>query len=208
MADRPIQEQFGERVILAFAEFARSDLKLPAELEKDEFAHVADQTLRAELARVFYGARWLYKLGLALLTRDEERAAHVRAQLVDYGSLVEGLLSHCLAHAISTGREKGTSYQFSDPDKKQRPIRWNPKSPETAIGRQSFWWLIRISHDFGVISKSLFDQLDWLREKRNTVHLRQRSSIGHTAYLNHSRKAFGLVIATILETKNWKQRHP
>jgi len=205
--DRPIQEQFGERVIQAFTEFARTDLKRSASLEKDEFAHVGDVALRKDLAQVLYGTRWLYKLGLALLTQDEERAAHVRAQLVDYGTIVEGLLVDCVAHAIRTGRARGTAYQFSDPDIQRRPIRWNAANPEGQISRQSFWWLIRISHEFGVIPSELKEDLDWLRERRNTVHLRRRSAMGQTAFINQSRKAFELVISTIRETKEWKRQH-
>jgi hypothetical protein len=101
--DKPIQEQFGQQVIDAFAKFARSDLRSPADLAANEFSHISDASLRKHLSEVFYGVRWIYKLGLALLTKDEERAAHVRAQIVDYGSVSEGLLSHCVEHAIRNG---------------------------------------------------------------------------------------------------------
>ncbi|MFN7941594.1 MAG: hypothetical protein U0X73_08325 [Thermoanaerobaculia bacterium] len=208
MSAKPIQEQFGEKVIEAFADFARSELKAPDQLEGDEFSHISDTGLRKDLAQVFYGARWLYKLGLALLTRDEERAAHVRAQLLDYGSLVEGLLAHCVAHAVRTKQTTGDAFKWRDPDKKQQPINWNVKDPEAQIGRQSFWWLIRVAWEFAVVPKKLREDLDWLREQRNTVHLRQRSALGQTAYLNHSKRAFELVIQTIAETKAWKATHP
>ena len=122
MPDRPIQEQFGQEVIEAFAKFARADLKTPLQLKADEFSHVADQALREELAQVFYGVRWIYKLGLALLTKDEERAAHVRAQIVDYASVCEGLLSYCLAHAIRQNHDIGTAHHWSDPDRRAKPI--------------------------------------------------------------------------------------
>jgi hypothetical protein len=149
----------------------------------------------------------LYKLGLALLSRDEERAAHVRAQLVDYGSVVEGLLSHCVAHSIHSGHTKGDAFRWQDPDKKRHPIDWDLQSPETQIGRQSFWWLIRVAWEFGILATRLREDLDWLRKQRNTVHLRQRSALGQTAYLNQSKRAFELVIKTISETKAWKATH-
>ena len=151
---KPIQEQFGQQVIDTFAEFARSDLKSPTELEGDEFSHVTDATLRRRLSEVFYGVRWIYKLGLALLTKDAERAAHVRAQIVDYASVSEGLLSHFIAHAIRQGHTRGIAYTFRDPDKQLRPITWNAANPEPTLRRQSLWWFIRIARDFGIINSA------------------------------------------------------
>jgi hypothetical protein len=49
LAEKPIQEQFGQRVIDAFAAFARADLKSPQALASDEFAHVTNATLRHRL---------------------------------------------------------------------------------------------------------------------------------------------------------------
>ena len=208
MAEKPIQERFGQRVIDSFADFARSDLKTPTELENDEFSHVTNVTLRRRLSEVFYGVRWIYKLGLALLTKDAERAAHVRAQVVDYGSVAEGLLSDCLAHAIRHGHTTGVGYTFIDPDNQTRPIAWNVADPEPRLRRQTFWWLIRIAKEFGIIRGALASDLHWLRNQRNTVHLQERSAVGQTAFLNQSKKAFAIVTQTIRQTKSWKADHP
>lgn len=43
---KPIQELFGDRVIQAFADFARADLRSPDEMEADEFAQVNDAGMR------------------------------------------------------------------------------------------------------------------------------------------------------------------
>lgn len=206
--DKPIQEQFGQQVIDAFAQFARSDLKSPDELENDEFSHVSDATLRRRLAEVFYGVRWIYKLGLALLTRDAERAAHIRAQIVDYASVSEGLLADCIAHAIRNGHTAGTGYMFRDPDRQQLPIRWNTANPEPMLRRQSFWWMIRIAREFGIINADLEAELDWLRTQRNTVHLQERSAVGKIAFLNQSKRAFSAVTRAIRQTKTWKTARP
>jgi len=208
LAEKPIQEQFGQRVIDAFADFARSDLKTPIELENDEFSHVTNATLRRRLSEVFYGVRWIYKLGLALLTKDAERAAHVRAQIVDYASIAEGLLSDCLAHAIRHGHTSGADYTYRDPVNQLRPITWNVSNPEPMLRRLSLWWFIRIAHEFGIIGPALEADLHWLREQRNTVHLQERSALGQTAFLNQSRKAYGIVTQTIRQTKKWKAAHP
>lgn len=205
MPDRPkiIQEQFGEKVIEAFAEFARADLEQPKELEKSTFSHVRDPELRLDLAQVFYGARWIYKVGLALLTRDEERAAHVRAQIVDYAAVCEALLSYCIAYAMRQGHVVGSDYEFDDLNRQTKPIRWNLKSPELQLAKRSLWWLARVSKDFGVIDGTLEAEVQWLREQRNTVHLRARASLGPTAYLNQSKRAFKATTETIHQTRVW-----
>ena len=137
MPNKPIQEQFGQQVIDAFAQFARSDLKTPDELEADEFSHVSDATLRRRLAEVFYGVRWIYKLGLALLTRDAERAAHVRAQIVVRERLrrAPSRLSRT-RHPERVHDRQG--YAFDDPDSNgqspgTRPIR-NQRSVAATSG--------------------------------------------------------------------------
>ncbi len=207
MSSKPIQEQFGQRVIEAFAEFARTDLKTVAQFESEEFSHVSDARLRSDLAQVFYGSRWIYKLGLALLTENAERAAHVRAQIVDYASVSEGLLSYSIAHAIRKDHTVGQSWNYLDPDRQQRPIQWSTAHPERAKAIQNFWWLVRISREFRIISPRTERDLQWLREQRNTVHLRARASIGKTAFINQSKKAFLVVNATIRETKTWRASH-
>lgn len=190
----------------AFADFARADLKPPDDLEADEFSHVSDTRLRRRLAEVFYGVRWIYKLGLALLTKEAERAAHVRAQIVDYASVSEGLLSDCLAHAIRHGYTTGTGYTFHHPTKRQHPINWNAAKPEPTLRRRSFWWMIQIAREFGIINAALETELDWLRKQRNAVHLQER--VGERAFLNQSRRAFEAVTRTIRQTKTWKTTYP
>jgi hypothetical protein len=81
--------------------FARQDLGDPAEYEATYFQHVADSQLRTALAETMYGARSLYKLGLAFLVQDAEQLAHVRAQIFDYASICEGLLGEMIRHAIT-----------------------------------------------------------------------------------------------------------
>jgi len=208
MPEKPIQEQFGERVIQAFADFARADLDDPDALAGGSFNHIADPRLRQELSQVFYGARWIYKLGLALLTKDEERAAHVRAQIVDYASVCEALLSYCMAHAITRGHTVGTDYQWADPDTRRKRINWNPLQPDRMLAKQSLWWLVRISREFRIVTPTLEAELQWLREQRNTVHLRARASLGPTAFLNQSKRAFEATTETIRQTKVWRNTHP
>lgn len=208
MAGHPIQEQFGSRVIEAFASFARDDLEDSTTLETTTFNHVSDRRLRKELSQVFYGARWIYKLGLALLTRNEERAAHVRAQIVDYAAVCEALLSYCVSHAIRNRCMSGALHLWQDPVGKTKPINWNVTSPDRQLSKQSMWWLIKVSQDSHIITAQLETELQWLREQRNTVHLRARASLGPTAFLNQSKRAFEATVNTVAQSKAWKAAHP
>lgn len=205
---KPIQEILGERVITMVADFSRAELKDPDKLATDEFAHVSDLALRKALAQVFYGARWIYKIGLTLYVRDVERAAHVRAQIVDYASVCEALLSYCIKHAITSGHTVGDGYKWKDPDKKTRPLNWTSLSVDTILKKQTLWWIVIVAREFHIIKPGLATQLDRLREERNAVHIKQRIALGGPAYLTESKKAFGLVGDTVQQTKLWKAAHP
>ena len=207
MSGKLIQEQFGDKVIEAFADFAREDLDTPEELEGHTFDHVVEPKLRKELCQVFYGARWIYKLGLALLTKEEERAAHVRAQIVDYAAVCEALLSYSLTHAIRRRYTTGDAYKWNDPHKRREPLIWDPANPERVMAKRSMWWLIEIARSFNVVNTTLQTDLQWLREQRNTVHLRARAALGPTAFLNQSKRAFQTTTQTIAQTKNWYNGH-
>lgn len=207
MPERPIQEEFGQVLIDAVITFARADLKTVDELQRDEFSHVTDASLRKALAEVFYGCRWVYKVGLALLTKDAERAAHVRAQLLDYGSVAEGLLSHCIEHAIRGQHTRGNLHEWRDPDKKKTPINWDATNPAPQLEKQSFWWLIRIAEGFGIMDAPTKTAVDRLRNLRNVVHLR-RAATGPRAYLNEAQRAYESVLRLVRQTKTWCKKHP
>jgi hypothetical protein len=53
---------------------------------------------------------WIYKLGLALLVKDAEQLAHVRAQILDYASVCEGHLGDMVRHAIVSGHVNGAKH--------------------------------------------------------------------------------------------------
>jgi hypothetical protein len=106
-----------------------------------------------------------------------------------------------LAHAIRNGHTIGVGYSYVDPDRRQKPISWDPRNPEYRLRKQTLWWLIRIAREFGVINAALERDLDWLRKQRNAVHL--QGSSGQQAFLNQSKKAYDIVIRTIRQTKAW-----
>lgn len=200
-----VQENFGEKIIEAVRDFANEDLKSVNELQLDEFSHVSDVPLRESLAATFYGARWLYKVGLALLVRDAEQMAHVRAQVMDYGAVCEGLLSDALLHALTTGRMRGAKYQlfkFGDPT---AVINWRVANKLNQLTRQSFYWHIEVAEEEGIIDAPLRRRLDAMRKERNTVHMRART---YNAFLGTSKSLFETTLVAIGQTKAWRRANP
>ena len=203
-----VQEEVGDRLIAAVMTFARADLQQASALENGLFRFVGEVPLRRALAQTFYGTRWLYKLGLALLAKDDELAAHIRAQVLDYGGVAEGLLSYSIAQALRKGRLKGTRYKYRDYKNPKDPITWNSLNPEPELAKQSFAWLIEIAADFGIVTPKLKTDLHWLRAQRNEVHLRHLVTIGRQAYLTRSERAFSVTLETASQTKHWCTNAP
>jgi hypothetical protein len=200
-----VQEHFGEKIIEAVGQFAKEDLRSPAELEADEFAHVSDSVFRGTLADTFYGARWLYKLGLALLVRDAEQMAHVRAQVMDYGAVCEGLLSDALLHAITTNKMAGQKYRYFKFNSPHSTINWNVQDKLAQLTRQSFYWHIEVAAEENIISGALATKLHTMRKERNTVHMRART---YKAFVGTSKSLFDTTIETIQRTKAWRAQNP
>ena len=196
-----VTERIGKGVMDVFLEFSRKELKSVHQLELEEFCHITDGGFRKTLAETFYGARWIYKLGLVLLVKDVEQMAHVRSQVIDYGSVCEGLLSDSLWHAIEFGHVSGKCYKTKNGGKIEN---WNVKDKLKKLNSKSFDWHIKVAMEEGVVDSDLAKKLDWLRNLRNTVHLRKRST-AHRAFLTTSKKAFEIVIETIDQTKRWKK---
>ena len=202
---KPIQEQFGQVMIDAVNSFARQDLQTVAAVEAANFPHIGDVALRHRLAETLYGARWIYKLGLALLVRDAEQVAHVRAQLIDYASVCEGTLLDMIDHAMQIGLLRGSKYRYRDPDKQTQVLAWKVGRHHALLARQSLYWFICVSEEEGIVSSHLAKDLQWLREERNRVHIRSRT---HQSFLGASRDAFDVVLKTINQTRQWKLGHP
>ena len=200
-----VQENFGDKIIQSVGDFAKADLRSPAQLEPDEFAHVYDPVLRRTHAETFYGSRWLYKLGLALLVRDAEQMAHVRAQVMDYGAVCEGLLSDALLHAITTNRMAGQKYRFFKFGDPKATINWAVQDKLGQLTRQSFFWHIEVAEEEAIIDGALATRLHTMRKERNTVHMRART---YKAFVGTSKALFDTTIETIQRTKAWRNQNP
>jgi hypothetical protein len=205
--DRPkvIQEKFGQNIIDTITQFARQDLDTVAELESKYLFHVSDSQLRTILAETLYGARWLYKLGLALLVKDAEQMAHVRAQMIDYCSVCEGVLSDAIMHSIKQNYISGSKYLYSDVVNLRHPITWTASNTSSKIKERNLKWFIEVAFEEGIIDLNLYNNLEWLRKQRNAVHLRSRT---FKAYLGKSRYAFNYMKDLFVQTQKWKAKHP
>lgn len=169
------------------------------------FAHISNPQLRTTVAETFYGARWIYKLGLALLVKDAEQMAHVRAQVLDYGAVCEGLLSDALFHGVDRQIMVGQKHRFNNLGNMSRPINWNVQNKLKKLTDQNFYWHIEVAADEAIITQDLADKLHKLRLERNSVHLRARTQ---PAFIGRSKHYFEVVIETCNATRQWKAAHP
>lgn len=207
MSNKKIQEQFGQEIIDAMARFAKKDIKTVTDLEADEFSHVADVDLRKALSETLYGARWLYKLGLALLANNQEQFAHVRAQMIDYASICEALLADVLVQAYKKGKITGTQSQWFD-IKRKRKLIWYATDPLKTVHATSFEWRIAVAHESAIIDSALAGELNKIRTRRNTVHLTLKVMMGVAYYAGLAKRTHEAMYKLITQTKTWVTANP
>lgn len=204
---KPIQEQFGQTIIDAVDTFARKDIPTVDDFTNTTFAHIHSPAFRRKIAETFYGARWIYKLGLALLVKDVERSAHIRAQILDYGAVCEGVLSDALMYAIAGGHMNGNQYMYSviGSTRHNHRINWNVQNKLRSLQERTFQWLIVVAQEEGIIDAALAGDLDKLRDARNGIHLGKSTP---KAYLETSQKYYKVVLDSCSATRLWKAAHP
>ena len=203
-----IQNQFGQAVIDMVTNFGRSEIKTRQEFESDEFLHVNDPSLRTALAGTLYGARWMYKIGLGLLVDGDERNAHIRAQIIDYASICEALLSDLIRHCITRNLMTGTAYLTENCKTNGRQIQWQPGSVAEKMLKRSFWWLITVAADERILSTPDQIKLMQLKNLRNTVHLTLIAANNHTYYIGLASRSYSSLYDVIRITKQYRNSHP
>jgi len=204
---KKIQEQFGQEIIDAMARFAKKDIRSAADLETNEFSHVSNPDMRRALSETLYGARWLYKLGLALLANNQEQFAHVRAQIIDYASICEALLADMIVQAKQKQLLAGTQYAFYDM-RKTRRMNWNNADPLQSVHGTTFEWRVTVAAESGIISQSLAARLHQIRTRRNTVHLTLKVMMGVTYYAGLAKRTHEAMHDLIRQTSAWAAAHP
>lgn len=205
---KTIQQNFGQAVIDTLTTFARNGIPIPNQLDTTWFDHIQEKSIRDALSETLYGARWIYKIGLALQVNNNELYAHVRSQVIDYISISETLLAEMIIHAINKNHLKGSQWEFSDiprPGKVSvRKIAWSRfKSRRHAIARQSFKWYIVVSKEEGIIDSTLAGTLEKMRGHRNSVHITEKAMNSSVYTLGNSAESFKVMQETINQTKKW-----
>ncbi len=200
-----VQEKFGQLIIDGFGEFAKTGIPDTNQMDTTWFDHVQEPTVRDALCDTLYGARWLYKIGLALQVKNKELYSHVRAQVIDYISVSETLLNEMIIHAKTKNKLTGNHWQFKDlymnPKNK---IKWyQVTNVRATIEKQSFAWLILVAEEEKIITTQLAKALQRMRLVRNTVHITERAKNNSAYSLNSSSEAFKIMQQAINETKSW-----
>lgn len=200
----------GNGVIEILRGFVRRDIKTAATYEAEHFSHIDDSHLRRALAETMYGARWLYALGIVTLVKGMERNAHVRVQVIDYSAICEALLGAMTKHALAKGHMGGSAYLFMDPPRNTRALRTplTAANADRELRRRSFYWLIEVAKDEGIIEGAAAKMLHRLRRDRNSVHLLEHAAHGQRYYLDKGRAVKQTLNQTIEDTKAWRATHP
>lgn len=201
MKSKSIQEQFGQELIDTVSRFAKKDIRSPEQLEQNEFKHVVDQELRQALAETLYGARWLYKLGLASLANGNEQSAHVRVQVIDYASICEALLADMIEQGHIGKKLTGDQHKYFD-TRKNNQMRWS-KLPKQSIHNTTFEWRIIVAHESNIIDSNLATELHRIRDQRNTVHLTLKIREGVAYYAGMAKRAHTAMHELINQSQKW-----
>ncbi len=207
MSDKKtVQLGLGEAVVMALNDFASMDIPPVEELETSLFRGVRDSSLRKKLAETLYGARWLYKLGLVTLATGERRAAHVRAQVIDYAAICEAVLVDAVAHGIAGAHLAGSVWNIRG----GHTVTW--PTDETKIRRKirksrDFYWLIEVAHSEHILTEALAKRLHWLRKRRNRVHIAEMAAINERTYLSTSRDAYQVMHKCVGRVTRWMTLH-
>jgi len=202
-----IQEQFGENVIGSFVNFCRADIAETSELQEGLFGHIEDADLRRYLAQTYYGARWLYKIGLGLLVDGDEAIAHVRTQVIDYGSICEAVLADSILFGKKNNLFKHKKHVTKDcgPASQKNMINWDKIIKSGSLQKMNFWWIIEVSEDEGIIDGKHKAVLNKLRALRNTVHVTELASRREAYFRTLAKNSFKTANETIDATKRYKE---
>ncbi|MCV9938264.1 hypothetical protein OIU35_18090 [Boseaceae bacterium BT-24-1] len=198
------QHLFGQAAIDSIKTFSKADIKDVAALQADEFSHVSDAALRRSVAQTMYGSRWLYKLGLGLLVDGIESVAHVRTQVIDYGSICEALLGDCILHGINRNVMVGAGYRTSG----NAAINWRNGPRAAKMDKRNFAWRIDVAAEEAIIDPQLRGHLTRLRNLRNTVHITKLATTRQQYYRVLAKSSYTTVHSTIAATKAYKAANP
>lgn len=212
LEDEAVQLSLGQAAVDSIREFASSEEPTVEELQVELFKNVRDKRLRRTLAETLCGARWLYRLGLVTLASDVHRAAHVRAQMIDYAAICEAVLLDALAHGIFRKQLRGSKWGCVFAKNKWIPaVAWPDQRYEIDLRirkSRNLYWLIEVAAEEGLVRSRLKRPLHKLRDNRNNVHLAELAAVDEKTGLNMGKEAYRVMHACIECVAHWMTLHP
>ena len=164
--------------------YCQRDLPVDRKWYEDQFYFIKTTTLRKELGKAFYGARYIYKLMEALHVTGDELQAHAKFQVMQYASIYEACINYILLTYYKTHPEvikiathhslkevSGTSKNLKleyDGSPAIICVRKITKTDWTAI---SFEHKVDCAVSIGFISARYADELKNFYRLRNGIHI-------------------------------------
>ncbi|MFN8177686.1 MAG: hypothetical protein U0167_07160 [bacterium] len=211
--EQPLKTRLGQIIMDSVCEFALRDERSVDELEGGTFGRVRDPALRRTLGETLFGARWLYKLGLVTYATNERRAAHIRAQIIDYAAICEAVLGDALAHGIAARHFATDAHEWGSPRTRSgKRISWSAATIEKQLRKEwpcnTFNWKIAVAAANALVDTRRARDLDTLCRRRNKVHLAERASIARREYIDESADAFRTMCEVVDQVGGWQALHP
>lgn len=193
--------KFGCAILETIKNFSKNDITDRETIDRTYFAHVSDEAEKDAMTRVLRGARWLYKIALALDISEEELAVHVRAQVIDYVSVCETVLGDMIRQKAQQNINLGVCSRWMCDCRIS-----TTSSAEMIAQRVSKVRLIKrieIARSEGMIGSRTASALNRYREYRNTVHITKLAHDGTVFGLEKSFKAYQLMFVVLKQTQDW-----
>ena len=147
-------------------------------------------------------------MGLIALVENQELQAHLRAKVMEYGTVCEGLLKDIISygstHGHLTGKQHEYEKKYNPKNLKAQKIDWTSNKWQT-VEKQTFYWLLLVALDEKIISQTVYNSLDKIRLARNQVH---PMNSGQKPTLKSCEKFYIAIEKTCELIKEWKKTHP
>ena len=136
---------------------------------------------------------------------DKSLCNRVRAQIIDYAAVCEGILFDMVRHGIARNLLTGQKWRFGDPARLRQPINWTPAQQGQRLPKMPFYWLSVVALEEGIVTQGCETEMEWLRNQRNKVHVKGGST---ASYLGTSMRAYQAVFLLVRDTRRWRAMHP
>ena len=204
----------GQTTIDQVMAYCQRDLPTNQKWFEEEFNFIKSASLRKELAKEFYAARYIYKLMEALHVSGVELHAHAKFQIMQYASIYEACINYILkevyrTHAevikISTHRSLKEVSALS----KHTKISYDGTPALICLEKptKTEWTAIPFENKvdaavaIGVISGSYAEEIKRFYQLRNGIHIESAAKRQITYELEQAKLAYRRMSPFIAEIK-------